>query len=384
VMSYKLDTLGKVCDREGGIVQTGPFGSQLHERDYVAEGIPAIMPKDIVDGRINRQSVARITERKADELARHQLRTGAVVLPRRGEINKRAFITEQEEGWLCGTGCIKVELKGVELLPQFLYYYLDLPTTVRWLEQHAVGTTMLNLSASIVRSLPVILPPLQVQRRIASILSTYDNLIENNRRRIQLLEQAARLIYQEWFVRLRYPGHERARVVDGAPERWEKRKLGDILVLNYGKGLKESERIEGDVPVYGSSGVVGSHHRHLAEGPGIIVGRKGNVGSVFWSQSAFFPIDTVYYVDAKTSSLYLFHLLQSLPFQSSDGAVPGLNRSYAYSLPVRVPPKTLVDRFEGIAAPIYQQILNLQRQNERLRQARDLLLPKLMSGEIAV
>jgi type I restriction enzyme S subunit len=80
----------------------------------------------------------------------------------------------------------------------------------------------------------------------------------------------------------------------------------------------------------------------------------------------------------------LFHLLQSLPFQSSDGAVPGLNRNYAYSLPVRVPPKTLVDRFEGIASPIYQQILNLQRQNERLRQARDLLLPRLMSGEIAV
>jgi type I restriction enzyme S subunit len=276
------------------------------------------------------------------------------------------------------------QVKDLLIDKKFLYYLFNTVGVRHQISSSASGTKVRHTSPERIGRVTVALPPIVTQRRIAAILSAYDDLIENNRRRIQLLEQAARLIYQEWFVRLRFPGHERVGVVDGVPERWEKRKLGDILILNYGKGLKESERIEGDVPVYGSSGVVGSHNQHLVEGPGIIVGRKGNVGSVFWSQSAFFPIDTVYYVDAKTSSLYLFHFLQSLPFQSSDGAVPGLNRNYAYSLPVRVPSPGLVARFEGIAGPIYQQILNLQRQNERLRQARDLLLPKLMSGEIAV
>jgi type I restriction enzyme S subunit len=305
-----------------------------------------------------------------------KVRGPGVVTGRYGTIGEVYYV--QEDYWPLNTALYVQDFKGHD--PRFIYYYLMHILKGTQSDKASVpGVNRNDLHAREVR-----IPSEPSHTRIAGILSAYDDLIENNRRRIQLLEQAARLIYQEWFVRLRYPGHERVRVVDGVPEGWEKRKLGGILVLNYGKGLKESERIKGDVPVYGSSGVVGSHHQHLVEGPGIVVGRKGNVGSIFWSQSAFFPIDTVYYVDSETSSLYLFHLLQSLPFQSSDGAVPGLNRNYAYSLPVRVPPKTLVDRFEGIASPIYQQILNLQRQNERLRQARDLLLPRLMSGEIAV
>ncbi|WP_039648479.1 restriction endonuclease subunit S, partial [Geobacter anodireducens] len=379
-----LQTLGEICDRCGGVIQTGPFGSQLHESDYSADGLPVIMPKDIAEGRINSETVARIPEHKADQLARHKVSNGTIVMPRRGEISKRAFIREDEAGWLCGTGCIKIELKGAALLPRFLYYYLDMPSMVEWIERKAVGTTMLNLNTSIIRQIPVPVLSLDIQNKIASILSAYDDLIENNQRRIRLLEDSTRLLYQEWFVRLRFPGHEHTPIVDGVPEGWERKKLSDVLTLHYGKALKESDRVEGSIPVFGSSGIVGAHNRALVKGPGIIVGRKGNVGSVFWSDTDFFAIDTVYYIDSATSSLFLYGNLQNQNFQNSDGAVPGLNRNHAYSLPIVIPPKGLRDAYEEAVKPVYDQMCILKNQSQKLKQARDLLLPRLMSGEIPV
>jgi type I restriction enzyme S subunit len=387
-MTWPQTTAESIALPGKGSIVSGPFGSNISARFFVDEGVPVIRGNNLTTGveRFKDGDFVFLTETKAQEFRNCEAVSDDLVFTAAGTIGQVGIISKQSRypRYIVSNKQLRLRCDQSKVDPLFLYYWFSSPIMTQYIINRNSGSSVPLINLTILRRLPVPEAPVHTQRRIAAILSAYDDLIENNRRRIQLLEQAARLIYQEWFVRLRFPGHEHARVVDGAPERWEKRKLGDILVLNYGKGLKESERSEGDVPVYGSSGVVGSHHQYLVEGPGIIVGRKGNVGSVFWSQSAFFPIDTVYYVDSKTGSLYLFHLLQSLPFQSSDGAVPGLNRNYAYSLPVLVPPTALVNRFEGIAGPIYQQILNLQRQNERLRQARDLLLPKLMSGEIEV
>ena len=119
------------------------------------------------------------------------------------------------------------------------------------------------------------MPPVDEQRRIADILSAYDDLIENNRRRMTLLEEAARQLYREWFVRLRFPGYEHARITDGVPEGWEVKPIGEVATLNYGKALKEENRLEGATPVYGSSGVVGSHSEALD--PGV---RRDDVSSL--------------------------------------------------------------------------------------------------------
>lgn len=381
-MSWHESTLGELAMRDGGVIQTGPFGSQLHQADYQVEGVPVIMPKDIADGRVSLDSVARVSEATANRLARHRLSPRTIVLPRRGEITKRAFITAEQEGWLCGTGCLKIELSGRYFVPEYLYYFMEQGHVVRWLEQHAVGTTMLNLSASIVAHLPIRYPAVEVQREIARILSTYDYLIENNRRRMALLEEAARQLYWEWFVRLRFPGYEHSRIIDGVPEGWDRKPIGDVLTLNYGKGLKEEDRDLGTIPVYGSSGVVGVHSEALVAGPGIIVGRKGNVGSIFWSDTAFWPIDTVYFVSRGESSLFLYHCLKDVSFQSSDVAVPGLNRTYAHSLKVLIPSATIRSQFEDTVTPMFGQMAKLRIMNEKLRAVRDLLLPRLMSGEM--
>ncbi|WP_456386876.1 restriction endonuclease subunit S, partial [Desulfolithobacter sp.] len=212
----------------------------------------------------------------------------------------------------------------------------------------------------------------------------YDDLIENNRRRVRLLEQSARLLYKEWFVHLRFPGHEHVKITDGVPVGWEKKPLGEVAPLKYGKALKQDDRIPGPFPVYGSSGVVGTHEKALVPGPAIIVGRKGNVGSVYWCEDDFHPIDTVYFIDRENCSLLLYYSLLHTSFISTDVAVPGLNRDFAHSRKILIPEAKIQRVFEETVAPIHKQIHGLHKYNHALAEARDLLLPRLMNGEIAV
>ena len=254
---------------------------------------------------------------------------------------------------------------------------------------YGAGATVPHVNMSDIRALPLpSLPTLDVQRRIAAILSAYDDLIEVNTRRIALLEEMARGLYREWFERFRFPGHEGVRMVGSAvglaPEGWEVKALGDVVELAYGKGLTADTRIPGTVPVYGSAGVVGYHNESLVKGPGIIVGRKGNVGSVFWADDDFFPIDTVFYVQTKLAFHYVFYALQNQHFINSDAAVPGLSRNQAYLNPFLVPDQDTMNAFAEFIVPIFAQTRNLRQKNVNLRRTRDLLLPRLVAGEVGV
>jgi type I restriction enzyme, S subunit len=377
-------TLSEIVKAWGGLIQTGPFGSQLHQHDYSEQGVPVVMPKDIRNGRVDESGIARIPEGKARQLSRHSLKAGSVVFPRRGEISKCAYINEEQAGFLCGTGCIKIEPPEEKLRSKFLFYFLGLRQSVEWLERNAVGTTMLNLNTKILGGLNIPLLAPKKQDKIVDTLSAYDDLIENNRRRIQLLEQTARLLYKEWFVHLRFPGHEHTQIIDGVPDGWGKKPLGTITPLKYGKALKNDDRVPGLFPVYGSSGIVGTHTKALVSGPTIIVGRKGNVGRVYWSPDDCHPIDTVYYIESRHCSLFFYYALQQMTFISTDVAVPGLNRDFAHSRLLLVADQKILRLFENTVLPLHQQMELLKRQNTSLAKARDLLLPKLMNGEIAV
>ena len=160
--------------------------------------------------------------------------------------------------------------------------------------------------------------------------------------------------------------------------------MGTIAPLKYGKALKKDDRIPGPFPVYGSSGIVGTHTKALVPGPTIIVGRKGNVGSVYWSPEDLNPIDTVYYIDSEQCSFFLYYALQQMNFISTDVAVPGLNRDFAHSRSMLVAGQKILRLFEDSVSPLHQQMELLKRQNTSLAKARDLLLAKLMNGEVAV
>ena len=198
------------------------------------------------------------------------------------------------------------------------------------------------------------------------------------------MEQAARLLYKEWFIHLRFPGYERATIIDSIPEGWERRRIGDIAPFRYGKALKKDNRVPGPYPVYGSSGAVGTHKEALATGPGIIIGRKGNVGSVFWSENDFYPIDTVYYIKHEHCTTYLYYALLYTQFINTDVAVPGLNRDLAHSRELLRPDAKILALFERHTSVIRAQINHLTSHNAALDRARDLLLPRLINGELAV
>jgi len=156
---WRATTLGTEAKRCDGIVQTGPFGSQLHASDYVPEGIPVVMPKDIAGRRVSTDSIARIREADAERLSKHRLQPGDLVYSRRGDVERHALIANRETGWLCGTGCLLVRLGPRWPSPAFASLALDRPEARAWISQHAVGATMPNLNTSILSAVPLVVPP---------------------------------------------------------------------------------------------------------------------------------------------------------------------------------------------------------------------------------
>lgn len=170
------------------------------------------------------------------------------------------------------------------------------------------------------------------------------------------------------------------------PAGWSSQRMSNIATLHYGKALKKTERIDGPYPVYGSGGVTGSHNGYLVEGPGIIVGRKGSIGTIYWEDGKFHPIDTVYYVATKEEIplSYLYYLMKTLnlPSMNTDAAVPGLNRDNVYRLAVLKPTQSILNRFDNYIATIRNGIQKNNNTIVSLVGLRDTLLPKLLSGEI--
>jgi len=387
-MKWPLAKFEDVALQTRGAIVSGPFGSNIGSRFFVEDGVPVIRGNNLSFGRRRfiDDGFVYLTEAKAQEFRNCEAVADDLVFTAAGTIGQVGIIPKDArfERYIISNKQLRVRCDQDKVSPAFLFLWF----TTEEMRQHIIGRNtggavpLINLG--ILRGLPVPLPPKQVQQRIADILSAYDNLIENNRRRMALLEDAAGQLYREWFVRLRFPGHEHARITNGVPEGWEKKTLGDRVTLNYGKALKAEYRVEGPCPVYGSSGIVGMHEKALAVAPGIVVGRKGNVGSVYWCPKDYWPIDTVYFIDAETSNLWLFYALRHMHFLSTDVAVPGLNRDFAYSRPLLVPEPRIVRDFLETAIPLHEQIAKLDETNEKLRAARDLLLPRLMSGEIPV
>ena len=269
----------------------------------------------------------------------------------------------------------------------FLFYVLMQQDVRKEIAQMASGAaSQANISPSQIESIEVPLPALSQQKEIGELFACYDNLIENNNSRIAILEKMAQSLYREWFVKFRFPGHQTCQFKDSPlgqiPEGWEVKILKDVLELAYGKALKKEYRRGGDVAVYGSGGLGGWHDESLVKGPSIIVGRKGNVGSVFWVDEDCWPIDTVFYVKSDFSKFFLYYNLLFQIFHNSDAAVPGLNRESAYSNKLIFPEKSILDNFNTYIEPLFGQLKVLRKKTVNLKEQRDMLLPKLISGQI--
>jgi type I restriction enzyme S subunit len=278
-------------------------------------------------------------------------------------------------------------VEGID--PHFLFYALKARKNhIRELATEASHGTK-KLETDTLGAVEILVPEtLEAQKAAASIALNYDDLIENNRRRIVLLEDAARQLYKEWFVRFRFPGHEHVRIINGVPEGWERLPLGDVLTLQRGFDLPTSDRNEGSVPVYGSTGIVGYHDTAKVQAPMLITGRSGSLGQVCLVSVPCWPLNTALWVREfkRASPWFSYFLLVDMGLEKFNGgaSVPTLDRKVAHAAPVMLPTGPLMDQFDATARQGFELIDTLDRQNSELARARDLLLPKLMSGAIAV
>ena len=305
---------------------------------------------------------------------------------------------------------MRVTIDSEKADSRFVFFQLQHPDTVGWVEKHAVGATMLNLNTTILSSVPIRLPALEIQKRIADILSAYDDLIENNQKQIKLLEEAAQRLYKEWFVDLRFPRHENTRIVDGVPEGWNWCKLEDAIQLDP-KVTLTKERMKQFIPMsaLSTSSMVldesqftettsnsGSKFQNgdtlLARiTPCLENGKTAYVSGLKSDEGAVGSTEYIV-MRAKTINSYMVYLLARTDDfrQSAINSMSGSDgRQRVKSDKLKMldylhPTSELVEKFENVEEPIFEKICKLSKQMQQAKQARDLLLPKLMSGEVEV
>jgi len=241
-MSWPIVKLEDVVLQQKGSLVSGPFGSNISAKYFVDEGIPVIRGNNLTKGgqKFIDDGFAYLTEQKASEFSNCIAIKGDIIFTAAGSIGQVGIIPEESKypKYVISNKQLRARIDRKKADPLFLYYWLSSRQMIRWLEGMNNGGAVPLLNLGIVRKVPVPLPTLEKQQRIASIITAYDNLIENNRRRIQLLEQAARLLYKEWFVHLRFPGHEHVNIKDGVPEGWEKKTYADLFQFLGGFAFK--------------------------------------------------------------------------------------------------------------------------------------------------
>lgn len=345
---------------------------------------------NVLDGRFDSTNLAHITTQQADRLANVVVEQNDVLLNITGASVARCCLAPTEVlPARVNQHVAIVRLDRSAAVPGFVQGYLVSPLGKRRLLALAqVGATREALTKATIEGFSIPLPALPVQERIAAILGAIDGLIENSRRRIATLDKMAQGIYREWFVHRRYPGHENDESVGSSvgpiPTGWSIAKLRDVIELRYGKALKASARKGGAVAVVGSSGIVGWHDESLVDGPAIVVGRKGNVGSLTWIHGQSWPIDTTYYVSTAMPLHYVYRMLREIEFIDSHAAVPGLSRDQAYLIEVLRPRTELAALFDQTASKLTAMSAVLESQADVLSIVRDALLPKLVTGAIDV
>jgi type I restriction enzyme S subunit len=370
-----------------GDVLTLKRGHDLPERERIPGDVPVVSSSGIT-GYHN--------EAKAEP--------PGVVTGRYGTIGEVFFVDEPY--WPLNTALYVVDFKGTN--PKFAAYLLRHTLRNYQSEKAAVP----GVDRNVLHTIKVRAPGANEQAAVVSVLSAYDDLIENNRRRIALLEEAARLLYREWFVHFRFPGHEHVRIIDGLPEGW-KRRAFDSVCDTIGGGTPKTEKPEfwndGDIPWYKptditrnsclalldsatkitEAGLRGSSAKMLPAGTVLMTSRAsvgffGVIDEPSCTNQGFISI-IPHDSQARMYLLHnLMHRVEEIRSHAGGATYKEISKGKFRALPVVVPDAPLVHEFEGQASTLHAQVRTLHTQNQKLAQGRDLLLPHLMNGEIAV
>lgn len=276
--------------------------------------------------------------------------------------------------------------KSDDILPEYIGYYLRSKKFRNKFLAFSSMTTRASLANSDLLNMEVEVPEKNVQRNIANILLRYDSLIENYQKQIKLLEESAQRLYKEWFVDLRFPGHENTKIVDGVPEGWEKVFLTELIEPQYGKDHKSLS--DGLIPLYGSGGIMRYVNQVLYSGESVLIPRKGSLNNIMLVSGNFWTIDTMFY--SKPLLNYIMKLVyfylkgKDLYMYNVGAAVPSMTVNILSKMDIILPDGNIRKRFDDKLSLIFNSITNIESQIHKLTEARDRLLPKLMNGEIEV
>ncbi|WGK70393.1 restriction endonuclease subunit S [Candidatus Haliotispira prima] len=353
-------------------------------------------------------------------------KSGDILFCVRGSTTGRMNWSDKD--YAIGRGLAAFRHKEGKEYNSFLKGLID--TKLPELLSSATGSTFPNVSKNQLHELVITVPPLPEQQAIAHILGSLDDKIELNRQMNATLEGMAQALFQSWFVdfdpvidnalaagkeipeefkaraelrkalgegrkplpedvRKLFPdSFQETKEMGWIPRGWGVAQIGELLELAYGKALASKFREPGPCPVYGSGGIGGYHKEALVKGPGIIVGRKGTVGSIFWENDDFFPIDTVFFVkqlqEIPLYWLYQRFSLMDIASLGSDSAVPGINRNALHQQKWVIPNSEVFQKYWHLSEKRTEKLYELKEQNALLTKLRDTLLPKLISGKLRV
>ncbi|MGN0510037.1 MAG: restriction endonuclease subunit S [Lachnospiraceae bacterium] len=277
---------------------------------------------------------------------------------------------------------IRVRLNPEIANPMFYYYYFSLPyNSVKTIVQQCAQA---GIRGSDLEKIKVPCPHIEVQNQIADVLSTYDDLIEANNRRIELLEQTAQELYKEWFVRFRFPGHEKTKFENGLPEGWEYCRLSKIMSFGAGKTRPDSGE---EYPVYGGNGILDYCDYYNNENA-IIIGRVGAYcGTVYYEPDKCWISDNALFAESKNNApFYNYYVLKNMNLNARQVGTgqPLITQGLLNKIKVSLAPEPIVNKYNQIVSDFLKQQDILRKQNANLSKERDMLLPRLMSGKLEV
>lgn len=329
-----------------------------------------------------------ISKEKCDLLRKGKLQRHDIVYTTRGTVGNAAYYSDSipYEHVRINSGMVIIRPKEAIVCTEFLYQILKSDYYRPFFRKHCTGSAQPQLPIKNFSTIELDLPDLPVQCRIAGILSTYDDLIENNQKQIKLLEEAAQRLYKEWFIDLRFPGRENVKIVDGVPEGWENASVTDLLEIRYGKDHKGLA--DGCIPVYGSGGIMRKVDKILYSGESVLIPRKGSLNNILLVSGDFWTIDTMFYSVPKRPNVakYVYLYLTGIDMYAMNigAAVPSMTVKILDGMRLLCPSDSILELFETTAKPYYEMIELLKKKQSMLGETRDRLLLKLMSGEIEV
>ena len=326
-----------------------------------------------------------------DEDERYGIKYGDLIICEGGEPGRCAIWKEQVPDMKIQKALHRVRPKTGLVDNFYLFYWFLLAGKRNWIDQYCTGATIKHLPGQKLKEVVVDLPPLATQYRIATILSRYDSLIENYQKQIKLLEEAAQRLYKEWFVDLHFPGHENTKIVDGVPEGWEFSKLGDLAEFKRGKTITKKDVVDGSIPVV-AGGLEPAYYCNKSNTSERVITVSGSGANAGFTRMYFEKVwasDCSYVDKATTSYLHFIYCFLKDNKTTIDNMQKGAAQPHVYAKDINalvlcIPTETILNSFENKVSAYYDNIASLQSQIHLLTEARDRLLPKLMSGEIAV